>query len=368
MATGLDLSDTEIGIIFGIFDKKRTGKLDHTSFIYLTEYRSLVDTSMKDKQTMAISKTLLFSQIAASIGATCVFPLDKVKTRLQSQLNPGKGPVWTFRHIIITEGVRGLYKGLGPQLVGITPEKVLKLTANDLWRKVLKRPDQKELTLKQEALAGILTGFVQVSITNPYEIVKIRLQVQTHDSVKKSAFQVVRELGIFGMYKGLSATMLRDIPFNAIYFSLYAYFKQKLKDDDGHLTSGRLLISGAGAATFAAAFDTPADSIKTRLQNGRGQYKGLIDCVKTMWKLEGYRAFLKGMSVRVTVIAPLFSITFTIFETLQRLFAPGTKVPVALLEEDIDHLRRSRLRNIEAQLKSEYGIDFLFIHNEQAKK
>ncbi len=60
--------------------------------------------------------------------------------------------------------------------------------------------------------------------TNPLEIVKIRLQVagEIAHGPKVSVFSVLKELGFFGLYKGSRACFLRDIPFSAIYFPVYA--------------------------------------------------------------------------------------------------------------------------------------------------
>jgi hypothetical protein len=46
------------------------------------------------------------------------------------------GPVDCFRKIVATEGTAGLYRGLKPNLIGVTPEKALKLSVNDLLREV----------------------------------------------------------------------------------------------------------------------------------------------------------------------------------------------------------------------------------------
>ena len=62
----------------------------------------------------------------------------KVKTRLQAGGSKYSGPFDCFRKIISTEGgVRALYRGLGPNLTGVIPEKGIKLVrfyyANYLW-------------------------------------------------------------------------------------------------------------------------------------------------------------------------------------------------------------------------------------------
>lgn len=110
------------------------------------------------------------------------------------------------------EGLMGFYKGLGPQLIGVAPEKAIKLVVNDYLRSwfgnVSDKPGQMYLPL--EILAGAGAGASQVIFTNPLEIVKIRLQVQGETpGAKKSAFQICKELGFTGMFsRSVSAAFI----------------------------------------------------------------------------------------------------------------------------------------------------------------
>jgi hypothetical protein len=75
------------------------------------------------------------------------------------------------------EGFRALYKGIPVQLIGIIPEKALKLSVNDLNRYLLRNPDG-SISLINEGLAGGIAGFCQVVVTSPMEMLKIRMQLQ----------------------------------------------------------------------------------------------------------------------------------------------------------------------------------------------
>lgn len=94
---------------------------------------------------MSIPQTFLLGGMAAMVGASCVYPMDKVKTRLQSaKAVPGvKSNVFkeigrTFSNIFQKEGFFGLYKGMAPQMVGIIPEKAIKITVNDYLKRTVR--------------------------------------------------------------------------------------------------------------------------------------------------------------------------------------------------------------------------------------
>lgn len=198
----------------------------------------------------------------------------------------------------------------------------------------------------------VQAGASQVVFTNPLEIVKIRLQVAGEIAAAKKvrALHVVKELGLFGLYKGARACLLRDVPFSAIYFPAYAHTKAAFADEDGYNHPLTLLAAGAIAgkiisfvrityqyklAAFklnridfagipAASLVTPADVIKTRLQvaarQGQTTYTGVIDATGKIMREEGFRAFWKGSVARVFRSSPQFGVTLVTYELLQRMF------------------------------------------------
>ncbi|EGV65871.1 mitochondrial carrier, partial [Yamadazyma tenuis ATCC 10573] len=254
-----------------------------------------------------------------------------------------------FKKIIKNEGFKGLYSGLAAQLVGVAPEKAIKLTVNDLIRGI--GTDEKgKITMPWEVLAGSSAGACQVIFTNPLEIVKIRLQMQggQRNKVLKpgeiphkqlTAGQIIKQLGVKGLYKGASACLLRDVPFSAIYFPTYANIKKHIFNFDPedvnkkqNLNTFELLISGAMAGAPAAFFTTPADVIKTRLQMERKsnevKYSGITHAFRVILKEEGLSAFFKGSLARVFRSSPQFGFTLASYELLQRMFPlnpPNTK-------------------------------------------
>lgn len=294
--------------------------------------------------------SFFLGSIAGCIGATVVYPIDLVKTRMQAQKHKAmyNNSLDCFTKIVRKEGLKGLYSGLAAQLVGVAPEKAIKLTVNDLVRGIGTASSGK-ITLPWEIAAGMSAGACQVIFTNPLEIVKIRLQMQGGQSKKLvpgeiphkhlTAGQIIKQLGLKGLYRGASACLLRDVPFSAIYFPVYANLKKFLFNFDPNdptkshkLSTWQLLLSGSLAGAPAAFFTTPADVIKTRLQVERKsnevKYNGIIHAFKVIAKEEGFTAFFKGSLARVFRSSPQFGFTLASYEVLQNLFPlhpPNTK-------------------------------------------
>ncbi|XP_044258453.1 calcium-binding mitochondrial carrier protein Aralar1 isoform X3 [Tribolium madens] len=269
--------------------------------------------------------------VAGAVGATAVYPIDLVKTRMQNQRTGSfigelmyRNSIDCFKKVIRHEGVFGLYRGLVPQLMGVAPEKAIKLTVNDFVRDKFYDKNG-NISGIGEVISGAAAGASQVIFTNPLEIVKIRLQVagEIAGGSKVRAWHVVKELGLFGLYKGAKACLLRDIPFSAIYFPTYAHTKAKFADETGYNHPLSLLAAGAIAGVPAAGLVTPADVIKTRLQvvarAGQTTYNGVFDAARKIYVEEGFRAFWKGAIARVCRSSPQFGVTLVTYEVLQRM-------------------------------------------------
>ncbi|OCT83969.1 mitochondrial glutamate carrier 1 [Xenopus laevis] len=300
---------------------------------------------MADKQ-ISLPAKLINGGIAGLIGVTCVFPIDLAKTRLQNQQN-GQRMYTSMSDCLIktirSEGYFGMYRGAAVNLTLVTPEKAIKLAANDFFRQALSK-DGKKLTLVKEMLAGCGAGMCQVIVTTPMEMLKIQLQdagrlaaqkklmasqagpnsaVAESVTARPTAIQISRQLlrsdGIAGLYKGLGATLLRDVPFSIIYFPLFANLnKLGQKTPDGKSPFFVSFLSGCAAGCTAAVAVNPCDVIKTRLQSlqrgvNEDTYSGIIDCARKIWRSEGPAAFLKGAYCRALVIAPLFGIAQVIY-------------------------------------------------------
>jgi len=320
--------------------------------------------------------------VAGAFGATMVYPIDLVKTRMQNQRKAGPGVrllynnSWDcFKKVLSAEGFRGLYSGLGPQLVGVAPEKAIKLTVNDLVRGLLAN-DEGDVSVPAELVAGGSAGACQVVFTNPLEIVKIRLQVQGEaaGAARQSAMSIVRELGLLGLYRGATACLMRDVPFSAIYFPSYAHLKREVfgEGQKKRLKTWELLAAGAAAGIPAAYLTTPFDVIKTRLQVAARKhetaYTGVWNAAQRIFREEGFAAFFKGGPARVLRSSPQFGFTLAAYEVLKR-FIPypgsnrdhseaGHSVPTAEREENLNvkYLRSRNALKLLLDIDENFGL------------
>jgi hypothetical protein len=181
---------------------------------------------------------ILAGGLAGSVADIMMHGVDTIKTRTQGQLalsslqkKPYTGILQSFRLIIKQEGIRGLYGGflsasIGSMLSTSIHFGVYEYTKQNLIAYGI------EPTISYLA-AGAL-GDIFASITYvPSEVLKTRLQLQgTYNNPYslsqhnyKGNLHAIRSLfssrGIFGLYRGWSATMVRDIPFTAMQFAFY---------------------------------------------------------------------------------------------------------------------------------------------------
>lgn len=189
------------------------------------------------------------------------------------------------------------------------------------------------------ALAGLAAGVTEaVAVVTPMEVIKIRLQAQSHSladpldtpkyrSAPHALFTVVKEEGISALYRGVSLTALRQGTNQAANFTAYTELKAKLKEwqpkyQDSELPSYQTMVIGLISGAMGPFSNAPIDTIKTRLQRTPGEpgqtaISRITNISKDMFKQEGARAFYKGITPRVMRVAPGQAVTFTVYEYLR---------------------------------------------------
>lgn len=129
--------------------------------------------------------------------------------------------------------------------------------------------------------------------------------------------------GLIGVYKGVTATIMKQGSNQAIRFYVMESLKDLYKGDDPKKPVPKLMVGAFGAVAGAASVfgNTPIDVVKTRMQGlEASKYKNTADCAMQLWKNEGPRAFYKGTVPRLSRVCLDVAITFMIYDSFMDLF------------------------------------------------
>lgn len=291
---------------------------------------------MKEVDIIPLDQKLLVGATAGLFGAGLVYPFDIIKTHLQTHPQSALSVIDNTRNAskaILSSGrgsIINFYRGFGACACGIAPEKSIKLVVNDYVRAKLDATNKPgdDLSLNQEILAGSCAGVAQLIVTVPYEATKIKLQMQggVEPSSRQSAYDIVTEMGPRGMYTGFTATLWRDIPFCMLFFPLYANLKNtinsKFQQKESFQSS---LLAGMISGGVSGVLVTPADVLKTRIQQGfSGNKRFTRFAVESLYK-EGVAALYAGWHTRLLIISPLYGFVSLAFELQKQWLRSKTK-------------------------------------------
>ncbi|KNC96544.1 uncharacterized protein SPPG_08132 [Spizellomyces punctatus DAOM BR117] len=256
-------------------------------------------------------------------------PFDTLKVRLQTEGGFGrfKGPLDCLRSTIRKEGFLALYKGATPPLLGWALMDSVQMGSLNNFRLILQGGDpQSPLTVPECALAGLGAGVVVSFVATPVEVLKGRLQVQ-YDSATKvyagpidCARQLIRNNGIAGIYKGLSACILFRSFFWALWGS-YEIYKNTFTAW-GMPPSMLSFFAGGCAANTFWTISFPADVVKQRMMTQPdtkpARYPTLRSCFAHIYRTEGIRGFYRGFVPCFLRSFPTNGAAIFVYETMMR--------------------------------------------------
>lgn len=211
-------------------------------------------------------------------------------------------------------------------------------------------------------VAGSLARVVAAITVSPIEMLRTRMQATStsEKNVLRATLIGLREMvtteGYHSLWRGLTLTFWRDVPFSALYWWGYEYGRERLREArhrtaDGlglqkpaeELSHSAVLVdsfmAGAASGAIAAFVTTPFDVGKTRQQTvlHSGGLKGKdIPENKTMprflfhiYKTEGVPGLFKGWAARCLKVAPACAIMISSYEI-------GKKMAVMVNERQDD--------------------------------
>ncbi|XP_022652554.1 solute carrier family 25 member 36-like [Varroa jacobsoni] len=311
---------------------------------------------------------LIAGGLGGTVGAIVTCPLEVVKTRLQSSVShfhippepptlfqrlctklgardahPGVNPqgpaphatsasgtnigLWRcLRYIVETEGARALFKGLGPNLVGVAPSRAVYFATYSNSKSFLLGVLPPDLPVSlAHIISAASAGFVSCTLTNPIWFVKTRLQLDENTyGQRQTAAECIKDIyrhhGVRGFYKGVTASYF-GISETIIHFVIYEHVKALLrsKETEGNRFS-HYMIASSISKTCASVIAYPHEVARTRLREEGRKYTGFIQTLTLVYHEEGFRALYRGLATQLLRQIPNTAIMMTTYEGIVFLF------------------------------------------------
>ncbi|XP_078091117.1 mitochondrial glutathione transporter SLC25A40-like [Mustelus asterias] len=303
---------------------------------------------------------MIASCSGAFMTSLIVTPFDVIKIRLQAQITPfhkgkcflycnglmdhvcicenGNKTAWykapgqfrgtldAFVQIVRNEGIKSLWSGLPPTLIMAVPATVIYFTCYDQLRGFLKYQLEDD-SIYIPLIAGASARVGAVTVISPLELIRTKSQSRklTYSELGSVVRVAVAQDGWLSLWRGWTPTVLRDVPFSAIYWFNYELMKSQLckRYNVSEPTLTISFSSGASSGAIAAVLTLPFDVVKTRRQIELGELS-MSQSRKTLtstWKImrrvvreSGFGGLFVGLLPRLMKVVPACAIMISSYE------------------------------------------------------
>ena len=260
----------------------------------------------------SFTAALLAGALAGTTVDLSLFPLDTIKTRLQSR-----------EGLIRSGGLSGIYRGLSSVLVGSAPGASLFFITYESTKSLLGGQEGGMRGAGVHMLAASLGEVAACAVRVPTEVVKQRAQAGQHASSAAALRAILgsrRDIGVLGvwkeLYRGWGITIVREVPFTVIQFPLWELMKAQArrrreaahsaspeKGDEKDIGALESAVYGSIAGAIAAGLTTPLDVLKTRVMLASGAKPSVRRILASIVRDEGPKVLFSGVGPRVTWIS-----------------------------------------------------------------
>nr|XP_042701086.1 mitochondrial folate transporter/carrier isoform X3 [Chrysemys picta bellii] len=190
------------------------------------------------------------------------------------------------------EGLRGLYKGVTPNIWGAGASWGLYFFFYNAIKAYKEERKLESLGATEHLVSAAEAGVMTLCITNPIWVTKTRLVLQYDAGIDSSKRQ----------YKGMFDALIK------IY---------KLEGIRGlYKTALEYITMAALSKIFAVSATYPYQVVRARLQDQHNRYSGMVDVIRRTWRKEGVHGFYKGIIPNVIRVTPACCITFVVYENV----------------------------------------------------
>ncbi|CAH0391686.1 unnamed protein product [Bemisia tabaci] len=244
-----------------------------------------------------------------------------------ANVNSSAGLIQCIKYIMEFEGPGALFKGLGPNLVGVAPSRAIYFCSYSQSKQFFNsflRPDTPIVHICSAACAG----FTAATATNPIWFVKTRLQLHHNKNLTASECiqRIYKTQGIRGFYKGITASYF-GISETVVHFVIYESIKAKLNarrmasstsDNDSKSSQDFLefMVAGGVSKTVASCIAYPHEVARTRLREEGTKYRSFFQTLATVYHEEGHRGLYRGLSTQLIRQIPNTAIMMATYEAV----------------------------------------------------
>lgn len=252
-----------------------------------------------------------------------VHPLDTVRTRLQAAPAGAYRGAWHCARVTVRrEGPLALYKGLAWPLAAQGLYKAIMFGVYGAASRALRGGDPaRPLAAHEVFAAGGVAGGANALVLAPVELVRNRFQVAAGRTTLRAVLREAAAAG--GVYRGLGATLLRDVPGVGAYYAAFEAMRRRAVALRGSpkLELSELAVAGAGGGVAFWTVALPLDFAKTRLQvgaeAGSASVAGvLLDAVRAGGLRRIYVGYASALARGVPGAAVVFSVYGAVHERL----------------------------------------------------
>uniref|UniRef100_A0A164W3N3 EF-hand domain-containing protein n=1 Tax=Daucus carota subsp. sativus TaxID=79200 RepID=A0A164W3N3_DAUCS len=193
----------------------------------------------ESKEDIGTSCRLVAGGLAGAVAQTAIYPMDLVKTRLQTHVcESGKVPSLgkLSKDIFVQEGPRAFYRGLVPSLLGIIPYAGIDLAIYETLKDMSKTyivTDGEPGAFVQLG-CGTISGALGATCVYPLQVIRTRMQAQhsnadaAYSGMSDVFKRTLQHEGLRGFYKGLFPNLLKVVPSASITYMVYEAMKKNL--------------------------------------------------------------------------------------------------------------------------------------------
>ena len=173
---------------------------------------------------------LVAGATASVVARTILAPLERVKVELQLNQQPG-GAFSTAARVITKEGIGGLWKGNGLNLLRTAPYRSINyFTYDNTKEAICKITGNRELSNTQRLFAGATAGFAAIICCFPLDVLRTRMLSKGGEEFYRRGIlptltHIIRGEGFGAFYAGVLPALISVIPSNAVFYTVYDSLK-----------------------------------------------------------------------------------------------------------------------------------------------